>query len=173
MVKLNIGGAGTKIAGFKSVDLYHPAADIHADCADTGFAQDQVDEIFCSHMVEHIEPDHFEKTLGHWFWILKSGGKLTILTPNAIVYVREWLAAAEENNIQLLDGWARRNMLGWEGKGEGMWNRNMFTSYYLKQLVIDAGFKVDKCVATETRVKNKGHFEYREQGDIHLIARKD
>ena len=171
-MKLNIGSGGTKIKGYISVDKYHDGADVKAPANDTGYKSETVSEIFCSHMIEHIELDEFKMCLDHWYDILKIGGKMHLMCPNAEVYVKEWLYAAQSHNYESLSGWATRNVLGWENHGKGMLNRNLFTPQFLEFLVGNAGFDVEKCVVTETRVKVKNHVEYRENGDIQLVARK-
>ncbi len=172
MIKLNIGGGGTKMIGHTSVDLYHNEADIKRDCADTGFASNMVSAIYSSHMIEHITYEHFIKALKHWNDILIKSGILTIRCPNAMLYIQEWIHNIEKEDWAMLSSWGTRNVLGWQNKGDGMLNRQLFTPEYLRWIVEKHGFSVDVCELTETRVINKSHIEYREKGDIILIGYK-
>lgn len=172
LVKLNIGSGGTKKDGFVSIDKYNVNADIQKDCWDTGFEDNTVDYIYSSHMIEHIEPEMFIESLRHWRMILKKGGTLELLCPNALIYVKEWISDVESNNYSKLMGWTIRNVLGW-GFSEGMYNRNLFTPELLKIYINKVGgFDIYNCNIQETRVKNKKHLEYRSDGDIHLLATK-
>lgn len=173
MAKLNIGCGGNLKQGYINIDKYPTKPDVQkADACATGFDGNCVEEIFVSHLIEHLEPDHFDRALHHWHHILIFGGRLIVLCPNARIYIAEWLLAAEIGDLKSLDGWARRNALGWEGKGEGMWNRNLFTVELLQAKVSAVGFQIHLCEETETRVKDQNHFEYREKGDIRMEAIK-
>jgi len=173
MIKLNIGSGGKRLLkGYVNIDKFNKKADKVAPADKTGYQANSVDEIFASHLIEHIEPKEFNVALAHWYTILKKKGKLVLLCPNAMVYISEWMKAAEDNDVPNLKEWARRNVLGWEGKGEGMLNRNLFTPNFLKSVVEEAQFKVISCEVSITRIKNDKHFEYRKDGDIKLEAIK-
>ncbi len=159
-------GAGISKLGYITVDLYDPRADIKADCSETGFDPNSVSRIYTSHMIEHISPEHFQKALAHWYNILIHQGRLTIRCPNAVIYLQEWLRSQENNDYEYLKNWGIRNVLGWEDKGSGMLNRNLFTVGLLKYYLQKAKFQVESCVVCETRVTNKKHVEYRPNGDI-------
>ena len=127
-MKLNIGSGGLKIPGYTSVDKYHPGADVKRDAADTGFGFETIDYIFTSHMIEHLEPDHFDKTLEHWHQILKPTGHLEILCPNARIYIEEWL---ERHNSQDWDHlWFGEIEIYWDGVEK---DRACITGIYLQQ----------------------------------------
>ena len=168
-IRLNIGSGGKRMAGFVSVDKYSDNADVIADCDNTGYGENTVNEIYTSHMVEHINLDHFVNALEHWHYVLKPNATLTIRCPNGAVYVREFLTLHEKNDYSMLGTWGTRNLLGWEGYGTGMLNRQLFTRDYLFN-VVNSVMKVISCIETETRVKNPSHIEYRHNGDLLLKA---
>jgi predicted SAM-dependent methyltransferase len=172
IIKLNIGAGGTKKDGFVSVDAFNKKADILAPANDTGFSDDSIDEIFSSHMIEHIDRAQLPDVLSHWYNILKKGGKVHILVPNAQLYLKEWLAAVERKDWEHLEGWGTRWIMGFEGKGTGMYHVNLFHPETLKRALEKIGFKVESCGAVPTRVKSMTHFEYRNNGDIECIAIK-
>ena len=101
-----------------NIDLYNKQADINADMADTGYGENSVDRIYCSHLIEHVSADHFKQALIHWHRILKKDGELEILCPNAIVYLKELIDNMENESV--LSDWGIRNVLGWENKGIGI-----------------------------------------------------
>jgi len=171
-IKLNIGSGGTKIPGFISVDKYYPNADIKSAADDTGFSENTVSEIYTSHMIEHLTIEEAILAIKHWYKILHPGGIVNLLCPNAIVYIREWLKHYIDNDYDQLTGWAVRNLLGWNNKGIGMYNKMLYTPKLLESLFCKVGFKIVSCKVQSTRVKDIRHIEYRENGDISLTARK-
>lgn len=171
-MKINIGAGGTKMPGYISVDAYNEKADIIAPANNTGFQNNSVDKIFCSHMLEHIDRSELDITLKHWHSILKPGGKIIILVPNAIVYLQEWIDSYNKDDWKHLENWGTRWIMGFEGKGTGMYHTNLFTVETLIRLFKKNKFIIKSCSVQETRVKNKSHFEYRNNGDIECIVKK-
>jgi len=171
-MKISIGAGKTKKNGFTSIDAYSEYADIKAFAHDTGFEKNTIDEIFCSHMLEHVDRGDLDKTILHWFDILKPGGKIVVLVPNAELYIAEWLDAVKNKNWEHLEQWGTRWIMGWEAKGVGMYHTNLFHPETLKRLFEKNGFTVLSSGIVSTRVKNTNHFEYRAHGDIECIITK-
>lgn len=170
--KLNIGAGKTRKPGFISVDAYNKKADIVAPAHNTGYYQESVDEIFSSHMIEHIDRAQLNIVISHWYEILKKGGSVTVLVPNAYIYLKEWIDNYDVGNFGHLEDWGTRWIMGFEGKGVGMYHTNLFCKETLIRLFERNKFLVSKCEETETRIKNKHHFEYRQNGDLLCIAVK-
>lgn len=91
-VKLNLGCGQTRLDGFTGLDIVPgPAVDIVHDLMKFPwpFADDSVDEILCSHFVEHIphrafgdpEPDPFFLFFDEVWRILKVGAKGKFIAP--------------------------------------------------------------------------------------------
>jgi SAM-dependent methyltransferase len=82
-IRLNIGADRTQIAGFLSVDFnpdVHP--DVLAEADNLPFPDDSVDEIFASHVLEHLP---FESpALQEWLRVLKPDGMLTVAVPDIV-----------------------------------------------------------------------------------------
>ncbi len=79
-IKLNIGCGKHKKDGYINIDIspkYKP--DIVASATHLPFKSNSVDEIYTSHMVEHVP--NFEKAMREMHRILKPGGKLYIVVP--------------------------------------------------------------------------------------------
>ncbi|MDP3880947.1 MAG: methyltransferase domain-containing protein [bacterium] len=79
--KLNIGSSTDKRPGFLNIDIDESAKpDIVRDIErGLPFDDNSVDEIFCSHTLEHIQDLLF--VLREFYRVLKNGAKLTIVVP--------------------------------------------------------------------------------------------
>ena len=146
-LRINVGSGAHKMAGYVSVDAYDPAAEVHADAAQLPYGAGTVDEIYTSHMVEHLAPAHFRRALQEWRRVLKPGGKLQIRCPNIEVYLRRWLAG--DDTLRFGEGlhW----LIGVPDKGDGYLNRNLFTPRHLAEFVRAAGFEAIRCTVYPTR----------------------
>lgn len=171
-MKLDIGAGKTKKKGFVSLDAFNRKADIVAPANNTGMESNSIEEIFSSHMLEHIDRSELKSVLDHWYEILKPNCKVTVLVPNAELYLREWLDAVEKKNWEHLQGWGTRWIMGWEGLDIGMYHTNLFHPQTLKKAFLESGFKVISCETINTRITNPNHFEFRSNGDIKCIAIK-
>lgn len=161
-VKLHIGCGSNILEGYINIDKYNPKADIISDGSKLKYKDNSIDEIFTSHMVEHVFLVDFIEMLFEWKRILKDDGILTIRCPNHEVYIKNWLDGSDEYRC----GEGLTCILGKQNKGPGYLNRNLFTVKRLKYLVQKAGFSIDKCVECPTR---GGHIK---NGDILCIAIK-
>lgn len=80
-IRLNLGGRGTKIEGFMTVDL-EPGSDCESDVANLPFEDKTVDEIYASHILEHFPHVRTEYVLEEWYRVLKKGAKAYISVPD-------------------------------------------------------------------------------------------
>ena len=122
-MKINVGSGNAPLEGYVNIDLYNEAADLQCPAHSIPYPNESVDEIYTSHMIEHLLPSEFELALREWKRLLKPGGKLIIRCPNFLLYVQEFLDA----NCQERWSWGITNLLGWQNRGPGMWNHNGFT----------------------------------------------
>ena len=83
-LKLNLGGRGTRIEGFTSVDLSSEHdVDITADVSNLSiFESGSVAEIYASQILEHFPHVQTLKVLKEWFRVLQKGGRLYIGVPD-------------------------------------------------------------------------------------------
>lgn len=93
-INLNVGAGNYTIPGFTSLDFYskhyYPkrkkfnadrvAYDIRND--DLPYASGVVDNIYISHVVEHLEPKHVERFLCEAHSVLRPGGVLRVACPD-------------------------------------------------------------------------------------------
>lgn len=74
-IRLDIGCGKDKKEGFVGIDIDPKSqADIIASALNLPFDDSNVDEITCSHLVEHFEPDEAQKFFDEIYRVLKDGG---------------------------------------------------------------------------------------------------
>ena len=85
-IRLNIGSDRQQISGFLSVD-FNPDVDpdVLAEATDLSmFEDDSVDEVYASHVLEHLSWNDGLKALKEWKRVLKPGAVLTVAAPDVI-----------------------------------------------------------------------------------------
>lgn len=105
-----------------------------------------VDEIYNSHLLEHLSHVQVPTILKHWYNKLKAGGKLTINCPDLV-----WAAKQLYHYSQgkLLDGYYNRfdgehgliSIFYGSQSHEGEYHKSGYTHDYLVKLLLEAGFK--------------------------------
>lgn len=80
-IKINIGSGGEELLGFKTIDIdASTKPDIVCDIENgLPFQDNSVDEIKCSHVLEHINNIIF--VLKEFYRVCKNGSKITIVVP--------------------------------------------------------------------------------------------
>lgn len=83
-MKLHIGCRGQHLEGFKRVDIVDRGdVDILADAKSLPMVEtDSVDEIYASHILEHIKKTETVNALKEWNRILNPGGVLWVAVPD-------------------------------------------------------------------------------------------
>ena len=75
-IELDIGCGKNKKPGFIGIDIDPSSgADIIASALDLPFDDSSVDEIYCSHLVEHFYPEEARKFFNEIYRVLKKGNK--------------------------------------------------------------------------------------------------
>jgi len=149
-LKLNLGSGSSYLKGYVNIDKYNPVADRVMDVCKLDYPDNSVDEIFTSHMVEHLTYYEFIDALKEWRRVLKENGTLIIRCPNFERHLRDWLNASYEKRF----GKNNRGVnviLGFQDRGPGYINRNIFTVRRLRELVNQAGFEILECHTHPTR----------------------
>lgn len=77
-IRLNIGAGDTVIPGFTPIDRK-----FGTEAYPLAYADNSVDEIRCSHMLEHLSYRDVAEALKEWNRVLKPGGRLRISVPDA------------------------------------------------------------------------------------------
>ncbi|MCK5850653.1 MAG: glycosyltransferase [Kiritimatiellae bacterium] len=162
-LRLHIGCGANSLSGYVNIDKYPVmGADITAQADRLRFPDNSVEEIYTSHMIEHLRPIELESALREWHRVLKPEGRLRIRCPNFELYLREWL----EGDYESRWGWGIVNIFGHDNRGEGLLTRNGFTRERLDRLLSANGFETVHCEVISTRSETEGTIEYRQDGDL-------
>ena len=91
-MKLNIGGLETK-EGWKILNIQQkPDVDFIGDITDLGqFEDNSIEEVYASHVVEHVAQKNVEKTLKGIYRVLKDNGKFYVSVPDMDILCRIFL----------------------------------------------------------------------------------
>jgi predicted SAM-dependent methyltransferase len=104
-IKLDIGGGGRPgTNGWITVDTAE-GCDLYWDLREgIPFANGTVEAIYSSHMLEHLTFDDGQALLRECYRALKPGGSISVVVPNARLYIEGYLGAREIP--QEFFGWA-------------------------------------------------------------------
>ena len=81
-LRLNVGCGEYRMEGFVNIDQSEDVnPDLVSDAAGLPYQPNTVDEIYCGHMLEHLDYEDGKAALAHWFAILKPGGLLSVTVP--------------------------------------------------------------------------------------------
>ena len=157
-MKLNLGCGTRHIKGFINIDKYCPGADCDDDVITLkSFDENTVEEIYSSHVVEHLLPSEFIKALKRWYELLKVNGALVIRCPNADWHLDRYLRCSNKKLYQDVlipsEGYLE-SVLGKEGKGEGYRNKNLLNGELLRLYVETMGFVVESVKSASRRNKH-------------------
>lgn len=132
-MKLNLGGRDKPIHGFLTVDM-HEGADIRADIGTLeGIEDGSVEEIYCSHALEHFPHPRTAGVLKRWRRVLKDGGKAYIAVPDFDAMVKLYLKFGMNGFI--------RNMLYGDQGYDLAYHYTAFTFPTLAAALSEAGFR--------------------------------
>jgi len=138
-IKLNLGCGTRHLKGYVNIDRYRAGADRQMDARHLDYADGSVDEVYSSHLIEHIPAPECDLLLREWHRVLKIGGLLVIRCPNIATHMRRWLEGTEEFRL------AGVNSIVGAARRPGDLHRNLFDVRRLRLLVERAGFTVLSC----------------------------
>jgi len=90
-IKFNMGCGRDRIDGYLGVDMHSDTADIKQDIMKLDLPEQCADEIFASHVIEHIPQHRAPKVLEKWLATLKDGGMLVMETPDLAGLCKDYL----------------------------------------------------------------------------------
>ena len=101
-MKLNIGGEQKK-EGWKILNIQKKnGVDFIGDISDLSqFSENSVEEIYASHVVEHVEQSKVESTFKGIYRVLKNNGKLYISVPDMEVLCRIFISKEAPKSAKL------------------------------------------------------------------------
>jgi predicted SAM-dependent methyltransferase len=140
--RVNIGCGHIQPEGYINVDAREiPGVDIISSASDLIFEDGSLDEIYCSHLIEHFtELELKRKILPHWQLKLAPQGILRITVPDA----KSMMSAYMKGEMSFDD--LRKVTYGAQDY-EGDFHYTMFTVESLSALLTEAGFKSIELVA--------------------------
>lgn len=133
-LKLHLGCGKRYLKGWYHIDaINHPNVQMSADVSDLSLFPDAcVDEIYASHVLEHINRHKVVLVLKEWTRVLKSGGKLRIAVPNFEAVVDHY---NEKRDLSILMG-----LLYGGQDSELNYHYVTFDFEILKSILSDLGF---------------------------------
>jgi GT2 family glycosyltransferase/2-polyprenyl-3-methyl-5-hydroxy-6-metoxy-1,4-benzoquinol methylase/spore maturation protein CgeB/Tfp pilus assembly protein PilF len=134
-IRLNLGCGADRREGYINVDAFVETADLRLDIFDLPLASGSVDEMFSSHMLEHLGKYEVPKALAEWHRVLKDGGRIRLNLPDLEWMAQHWLDQPDEQRW----GWALDALYGLQTHA-GEHHKTGFTVARVEQLLADAGF---------------------------------
>jgi SAM-dependent methyltransferase len=134
-LRLNLGSGHVPRDGYVNVDARDlEGVDVVADVRRLPFEPGTVDEIYSSHLVEHFPVEELRRVvLPHWLALLRPGGRIVAVTPDAEAMVVE--SAAGRMSFEDL----ARVTFG-DQEYDGDYHFAMFTPDSLATLLADVGY---------------------------------
>ena len=90
-IKFNMGCGRDRLPGYLGVDMHSDTADIKQDIMKLDLPEQCADEIFASHVIEHIPQHRAPNVLEKWLATLKDGGMLVMETPDLAGLCKDYL----------------------------------------------------------------------------------
>lgn len=132
-IRLDIGCGPEPTAGYIGVDLYVDAPGvIKAPMHALPYEDETVDEIYCSHALEHVGKYEVVPILTEWWRVLKYNGYLTIEVPDLGWVLRNWLRYPD-------NGWNMDAIFG-DQSTPGQYHKTGFTRPIMYGYLEQAGF---------------------------------
>jgi predicted SAM-dependent methyltransferase len=153
-VRLNLGCGHVSLEGYLNVDRRAlPGVDIVAEVDDVPFGQNEVDEIFSAHLLEHFPQEQLRRELLPYFFnLLKEGGQFHAVVPDSEAMIREYSSGQYSYDEM-------REVIYGAQDYDGGFHFNMFTPESLTKLLKEAGFENPRIIECGRRNGNCYEFE--------------
>lgn len=119
-MKVEIGGGLTPREGYLSCDIRKlPKVDYVCNADNLPFNNDELEEVYSRHLIEHLTLKEFLKTLEEWNRVLKVGGVLYIICPNILWHLEQILNGNHDSFYSKKSGenhryWGFGSLFGWQ-----------------------------------------------------------
>ena len=145
-LRVNIGCGHVPLDGYLNVDRRGlPGVDIVAEADNLPFNSAEVDEVYSAHLLEHFPQEELRrKLLPHWHQILKPGGELRGVVPDADAMIKGYVdnTFSYENLREVTFG---------AQDYDGDFHYNMFVPSHVEKLLREAGFNDIQWIASGRR----------------------
>lgn len=140
-VRLNLGCGNDIKKDYINIDRYNNTGlvDLKCDLAAIPFLDETVDEIYTSHVFEHIPINDVYGVLEEWERVLRLDGKIVMFLPNLEKEVKIWLEAPVDRK------WFEVHRIFGSQSHEGNTHFSGHSPESLKYLLERFNFKVTKC----------------------------
>lgn len=136
-VILNVGCGHDIRQNAINVDLYDARADVKADAKHLPMcADDSVDVVIASQILEHFTFADGKAALAEWFRVLRPGGELIVAVPDMDAIANDWMRLPEELKVALMYFFYGAQ------NGPGQVHMSGYTPYSLTKAMNRAGFEV-------------------------------
>jgi predicted SAM-dependent methyltransferase len=134
-VKLNLGCGNDLLKGYINCDRYNINADRQIDATDlVDFADNSVDEIYASHLIEHFDFYQAQDVLREWNRALKPGGLLVIETPDLLESCRKFVESDQEVRSMMYGHFFAKPWIA------GEIHKFLYTKEQLEAFLMNTGF---------------------------------
>ena len=139
---LNLGCGHKPIDGMINVDMRALTnVDVQATADDLPFEKGSISRIHSEHLIEHFtEQTLLRRIFPHWFDMLKSGGTLSAVTPDAEAMMRSWADGAMDFETLRLITFGQQEY-------DGDFHFTMFSVESIEKLLKSVGFVDVECIA--------------------------
>ena len=152
-VKFNMGCGRDRLPGYLGVDMHSDTADIKQDIMKLDLPEQCADEIFASHVIEHIPQHRAPKVLEKWLATLKDGGMLVMETPDLAGLCKDYLEqdGADQHMTAMCIYGAHVDRITPETQEKGALSPHLwgYTPKSLTDLCASVGFKDIKILPIE------------------------
>jgi predicted SAM-dependent methyltransferase len=136
-MRINLGSGTDRRSGYINIDAFTPEADVRSDLCGLGLRADAIDEVYCSHVLEHLAEPQVLTALGEMRRVLKiDEGRVVILVPDFTWCLENWMNLPESQRW----GWAIDTIFGNQNH-EGEYHRTGFTHDRIRDLLRKTGFE--------------------------------
>jgi hypothetical protein len=152
-IKFNMGCGRDRLPGYLGVDMHSDTADIKQDIMKLDLPEQCADEIFASHVIEHIPQHRAPKVLEKWLATLKDGGMLVMETPDLAGLCKDYLEqeGADQHMTAMCIYGAHVDRITPETQEKGALSPHLwgYTPKSLSDLCTSVGFKDIKILPVE------------------------
>jgi len=152
-IKFNMGCGRDRLPGYLGVDMHSDTADIKQDIMKLDLPEQCADEIFASHVIEHIPQHRASKVLEKWLATLKDGGMLVMETPDLAGLCKDYLEqeGADQHMTAMCIYGASVDRITPETQEKGALSPHLwgYTPKSLSDLCTSVGFKDIKILPVE------------------------